>query len=512
MVEQREVELKLEVPARDLRELEHFAPIKKIRGGNELLTSVYFDTDKLKLHKNGFSLRIRRIGDRHVQTIKRAGNTAVLERDEWESQTEGELPDFKAARKTPLRPLLSKKVRRALKPVFETRVRRTTYPIKHGNGEIEVSVDRGGIIVNGRSHPLHEVELEVKRGAPLELFELVHQLARRVPLTLSAKSKAERGYELRTDEISPPIKAIAVHLAPNQGTAAAFQIIARACLRQLLANVPALQAGDLEGLHQVRVSLRRLRATMSLFDELLQGNQSAALKNELKWLTGACGPARELDVFMEHLVKPFARTHRGKEVVALRDDVQHRREDAFSRAQAAIDRARFRALALDVVKWIEIGDWTRDEDKLKQTLRERPIARTAAKELRRRCSKILKRGKRLDTLSPQKRHKLRIAAKKLRYASEFFVDVFPGARPARRHREFVGGLKKLQDCLGELNDIVVHEALTAGLIERDGKTAAAQRAFTAGRLSGHEEVRAAAVLKSATKAHRAFSKLKPYWN
>ena len=67
-------------------------------------TSVYFDTDKLKLHKNGFSLRIRRIGDRHVQTIKRGGNTAVLERDEWESETEGELPDFKAARKTPLRP------------------------------------------------------------------------------------------------------------------------------------------------------------------------------------------------------------------------------------------------------------------------------------------------------------------------------------------------------------------------------------------------------------------------
>ena len=83
MAEQREVELKLQVPARGLRELEHCAPINKRRGGNELLTSVYFDTDKLKLHKHGFSLRIRRIGDRHVQTIKRGGNSAVLERDEW---------------------------------------------------------------------------------------------------------------------------------------------------------------------------------------------------------------------------------------------------------------------------------------------------------------------------------------------------------------------------------------------------------------------------------------------
>jgi len=63
-----------------------------------------------------------------------------------------------------------------------------------------------------------------------------------------------------------------------------------------------------------------------------------------------------------------------------------------------------------------------------------------------------------------------------------------------------------------LNDIAVHEALTAALIEHDGKAARAQRAFIAGRLSGHEEVRAAKVLKSATRAYRAFSKLKPYWN
>lgn len=327
------------------------------------------------------------------------------------------MPNFKVAQKTALRPLLSKKLRRTLRPVFETRVRRTIYPIKHADGEIEVSLDRGQIIADGRSRPLYEVELEVKRGEPSELFRLVRQLALRAPLTLSTKSKAERGYELLIDEVSPPVKAIAVHLPPNQSTTAAFQIIARACVRQLLANVPALQAGDPEGLHQVRVSLRRLRAAMSLFGTLLHGNQIAALKSELKWLTGECGPARELDVFMQHLVKLFARRHRGKGVSALHDDVRNRRENAFSRAQAAINTARFRALLLDVVTWIEIGDWTCANDDLRRTMRGRPIARTAAKELRRRCSKILKRGKRLDTLSPKKRHKLRIAAKKLRYAS-----------------------------------------------------------------------------------------------
>jgi triphosphatase len=509
----REVELKLEVPPTGLRELERCAPIKEVPGVTRLLTSVYFDTDKLSLRRHGFSLRIRRVEDRHVQTIKRDRNATALERNEWESETEGEIPDFKAARKTALRPLLSKKLRRRLKPVFETRVHRTTYPVKHGDNEIELSIDRGQVIVNGRSRPLHEIELEVKRGEPSQLFALAHQLARQAPLTPSVKSKAERGYELLTDVISPPAKAPAVHLAPNQGTAAAFQVIARACVRQLLANVPPLQASDPEGLHQVRVSLRRLRAAISLFGQLLQDNQMAALKGELKWLSGECGPARELNVFMERLLEPFARRHQEEEVAALRDEVKDRYEASCSRARAATDTERFRALVLDVLTWTEIGDWTRGDDDLRRTLLVRPLARTAAEQLHRRHRKILKRGKRLDTLSPQKRHKLRIATKKLRYASDFFVDVFPGARSTRRHRRFVDGLKRLQDCLGELNDIAVHEALTAELIDHGGGRAVrAHKAFAAGQLSGHEEARAVAVLRSATKAYRAFSRLKPYWN
>jgi triphosphatase len=115
-------------------------------------------------------------------------------------------------------------------------------------------------------------------------------------------------------------------------------------------------------------------------------------------------------------------------------------------------------------------------------------------------------------VSPQKKHKLRIATRKLRYRSEFFVDVFPGAKEARRRRKFVVGLKELQDFLGELNDMAAHGALTADLVDPGGGGVRGQRAFMVGKLSGHEEARAAAVLKSATKAYRALSKLKPYWN
>src|SRR5262245_12837748 len=149
--------------------------------------------------------------------------------------------------------------------------------------------------------------------------------------------------------------------------------------------------------------------------------------------------------------------------------------------------------------------------------RTRPIAPAAADERRRRWKRILKRGRHLDALDPERRHKLRIQAKKLRYAAEFFAGAFPRRKSARRRQDFVACLEKLQDALGDLNDIAVHEEMSKRLLEdsttngnrRGGR---AHKAFAAGRLSGREEARVAAVRKDAEQAHADFGKAKPFWS
>jgi CHAD domain-containing protein len=103
-------------------------------------------------------------------------------------------------------------------------------------------------------------------------------------------------------------------------------------------------------------------------------------------------------------------------------------------------------LVLNLVQWIESGAWTRTHDDLRRALRKRPIAKTATEQLGRRWKKLVKRGKRLDALSPRKRHKLRIAAKKLRYASEFFAGIFPWeevAAPSESFRRPTEGIARL---------------------------------------------------------------------
>jgi triphosphatase len=141
----REVELKLEVSANSIARLNRSSLLKGAAPTSRTpatLVSVYFDTDKLKLRKKGLSLRVRRIGRRHVQTIKQeSGESAALfERNEWEHDVIGEQPDLDAARNTALEPLLSKKLRLGLKPVFETRVRRKVYPIHRGHSEVELTI------------------------------------------------------------------------------------------------------------------------------------------------------------------------------------------------------------------------------------------------------------------------------------------------------------------------------------------------------------------------------------
>src|SRR4029077_702739 len=155
--------------------------------------SVYFDTDKYKLRKNGLMLRVRRIGHRHVQTIKASSSSGPFERDEWENAIAGNEPDLSLAKDSPLERLASDKLRRQLKPIFETRVKRTVYQIADNARVIALMVDQGTIDTGDRSLPLCEIELALERGNVAELFDVARELIRVLPARLFFLNKYETG-------------------------------------------------------------------------------------------------------------------------------------------------------------------------------------------------------------------------------------------------------------------------------------------------------------------------------
>ena len=378
------------------------------------------------------------------------------------------------------------------------------------DGAVELSIDRGDIKAGRRSAPLSEIELELKRGAPDRLFTLARMLAELAPLSLGVRSKSERGYALLERNPSAVEKSGKIPLAKKTTTAEAFRAIGHACVRQLVANAPATQQGNAEALHQMRVALRRLRAAMSFFSELVAGYGAPPIKSALKWMTGELGPARELDVFLNRVVAPARRQHpRDKEIAALERDTAKRRAQSFARATAAVRSARFRTMVLDVVAWLEAGPWVRRDDKRGRTLAAKPIAKFAARELSRRRRKIKKRGRAIPELAPRRRHKLRIAAKKLRYAAEF--KLYSGGAAKKRRKALLGTLKSLQQALGDLNDIAAERALGSDIALKANRKAKGGEAFAAGLLVGHDEARVDNLLEEAAQGHAEFSACKPFW-
>jgi inorganic triphosphatase YgiF len=511
----KEVELKFELAPTGVRQLKDLPLLNGAaqRPRSETEVSVYFDTPKLKLRKNGLTLRVRRVGKRHIQTIKSAGNSSLFERNEWESEIEGDKPDLRAARGTAIESFLTKKFRRQLRPVFQTRVRRTTYPLANGASNVVLTLDRGKIDTGRRSAPLCEIELELKRGEQSALFGLARQLTHTLPAQLAIKSKSERGYDLVENRGITAEKGGPVHLQSGMTTREAFRAIGHACLKQVIANEPAVLAGDADGVHQMRIGLRRLRAAISLFPEILSDAQTDKIKKDLKWLSGELGPLRELDVFVTRVVTPVKRRYaRRQGMPGLSSDFEQRRTAALERAQNALRSPRYRTVALNIAAWLETGDWAKPQDDLIRGRGEVPIETSAAAQLARRWKKIRKRGKSLAELNAGRRHKLRIQAKKVRYAAEFFADTFPGKKATKRREAFLAALKGMQDCLGDLNDIVVHESLTTD-IAKDGKRRKdkSKRAFAAGLLTGREDARLDAVLSAAGNAYDEFAKVKPFW-
>ena len=93
-----EVELKLELPPSALPQFRKLPLIRALQASAKRSSqvSVYFDSDGQKLRRHGLVLRVRRIGDRHIQTIKATRNSNILTRDEWESEITDGQPDLGA--------------------------------------------------------------------------------------------------------------------------------------------------------------------------------------------------------------------------------------------------------------------------------------------------------------------------------------------------------------------------------------------------------------------------------
>ncbi len=488
MIQTEEVELKLEIPSGETAALRAAPLLGDPKRRPDSQRTVYFDTLKGDLRKAGYSLRLRQNGSSFVQTVKHRGSDSggFSSRAEWEKKIEEAALDFEALKSTPVGKLLSKRdMRKRLQPVSETQVQRTTWLVRGGESIVELILDEGRIVSNGREESISEIELELKEGPRSGLFRLALDLGQGLTLRMGVMSKSERGFRLLEGRTARIRKAEKVRLARSMSVGEAFAVIVQSCLRHFRLNEP-LFARDMNAraLHQSRVALRRLRSALSLFKPALIDGEAAHLRAELRRFAALLGEARNLDVLLA-AKEPDGRTPDRATLNSLRRE----RKEAYARVQAGLAERRLPAAILDLVAWSEAGAWRGGG------LAGEPIGGFAADRLERGWKRVRKQAKALRSLEPEARHRLRIEIKKLRYAAEFFVALAPRNR-RRQQKRFISQLQRLQDLLGQLNDIETRRELAPELFQ-NGAVA--------------EETEIAALVDDSEQAWEALAETGPYW-
>ncbi|MGA9583215.1 MAG: CHAD domain-containing protein [Allosphingosinicella sp.] len=488
MIQTQEIELKLDIPSGETDALRAAPLLGDPKRRPDSQRTVYFDTLKGDLRKAGYSLRVRHKGRSFVQTVKHRGSDSggFSSRAEWEKKNDGADLDFEALKATPVGKLLSKRdMRKRLQPVSETQVRRTTWLIRREESAVELILDEGRIVSNGREEAISEIELELKNGPRSELFRLARELGQGLTLRMGVMSKSERGFRLLEGRTARVRKAEKVRLAPSMSVGDAFAVIVQSCLRHFRLNEPLFaQDMNARALHQSRVALRRLRSALSLFKPALIDSEATHLRSELRRFAALLGEARNLDVLLAAKDPDGRTTDR-----ATRKSLRRGRKEAYARVQAALGERRLPAAILDLVGWSEVGAWRSGD------LAGEPIGGFAADRLERGWKRVRKRAKALRSLEPEERHRLRIEMKKLRYAAEFFVALAPRNRK-RQQKRFISQLQRLQDLLGQLNDIETRRELAPELF-RDG--------------AATEEAEIAALVDDSERAWDSLAGTGPYW-
>jgi triphosphatase len=276
-----------------------------------------------------------------------------------------------------------------------------------------------------------------------------------------------------------------------------LRVILVEALAQVTANVPVvIDARASEGLHQLRVGLRRLRTALTLTDDPVLGERNA----RAKLFINLVGPARDFDVFLDELFHPAVAelgSRRGFDILAAR--ALRARDAAWQSAVAEIDSVAFRQFIDDAAAAARSAVW--------------PEATTAAAMAPALLTKALaragKRGRQFRALETADRHRLRIALKKLRYSAEFFAALYPKAAV----KQWLEPLKDLQDMLGHLNDVAQVRGVVGRLLleEADSAPVQADLSHAAGLLQGFHQARNERFVGKTHKRWKAFRAAEPFW-
>ncbi|MEU6166614.1 CYTH and CHAD domain-containing protein [Streptomyces tanashiensis] len=479
----REIERKYEAtgdtPVPDLTRVPGVATV--VDQGVMELDAVYYDTPDLRLAADGVTLRRRTGGSDAGWHVKFPVAAGV--RDEIRAPLSDTLPGELAG-------LLRSRVRDGeVVPAVRLRSARDVRHLLDADGTLlaELSVDavHAERLPGGPEASWTEIEVELADDIDPDLLDAVEKRLGKAGIRPSAapsklaRALTETGAEPRTPATSG-----------KPGTAAAAVLAyAREQADAIVALDPAVRRDLPDAVHQLRVACRRLRSAFRTYRRVLDRDLTDPLGDELKWLAGELGVARDQEVLDARLRARVANLPPELTLGPVTTRLRHRdaalARNARHQALAALDSDRYLALL----------------DALEALLADPPLRKAARRDARAVLARAVRKdhhrlGGRIEhalTLDAGHErdlalHEARKAAKRARYAADAAGPALgkPAERLAKR-------LKAVQSLLGEHQDsVVARAALREFGIMAQG---VGESAFTWGLLYGREEAAADAAAR-----------------
>jgi len=228
--------------------------------------------------------------------------------------------------------------------------------------------------------------------------------------------------------------------------AAVFQTIAIHAVSGIKAHHAGACAGDAEAVHQVRVAITRLRAAVAFFAPVVADAEWLRLKKEIAWLNGPLGDARDSDVLADYASR---KKYRAWARAAIGEQLQQRQTQDHRRLVRCLRSARTRRLITALARWAKQGAWLK---RYRARTNSEALLPYCTGELGRWHARLVRKGKRLEKLGAERRHRLRIQTKRFRYMLEALTETVP-LWSRGKCRDLHRPAKRLQSALGDMRDL-----------------------------------------------------------
>ncbi|MCP5083341.1 MAG: CHAD domain-containing protein [Alphaproteobacteria bacterium] len=423
------------------------------------VADAYFDTPRCTFYKQDITFKMRTEGRVHTQTISQRQPASAPIR--WTTCLQGQGRALVLNDTWAMDLGLKRNAAPPSRRIFTANITQRRLALARKKSQFMLTTHTGEICSAGPvfkyvAEPLSDIELVPVKGSQRALFDFALELLEAHKIRFQPDTVASRGFALASASLQKKhSKAQKVSLDPLMSVGAVLETIIQSNIRHLLSNQTAALRGDVNGVHQTRVAMRRLRAALRAFKTVLPYEGRKAFNGELRWYQQRTGPTRDWHVFTDETLdrlKPGDVS--AGELAILRKLAAQKGQMHGRQAAALLQGRRYTRMLLRLGRWIA-GLLEEGHDSELWG----PVLPFAGKTLGKTHRDLLREIARARPGSMEDMHKVRLRGKKARYTGEFFSALFE----PEDAQAYVQTVERLQDRLGAANDARVARGLVMEL-------------------------------------------------